>query len=403
MLAPFVRLQQEYSLMRIMRFLSYALLSLFALATLGSFVPALSVLGSLGPALTAFIGPWIFVLSLIGAIWAYRRWRTNHKRRALLVAGLATFAALGTAYVQFQQINVAKANGVTIDVVQAFLAGPQSDGSLKYETAVYAKHDGQNLLLDIYRPNSRTEGKAAPIFVYIHGGGWNRETLKQRQADFRWFAERGYLVISVEYSLSTEKRNTWNIAEPQLGCALVWINTNAARFGGDASRLALWGESAGGNLVLNVAYRASAGTLNPSCAGTLPPIRATLALYPVVDPARMYRPVDPMLGKFGRLMGEQYTGGSPEQYPERYKAIASATHIHANAPPTLLIIPEADHLVAPDAAYTFEQRARAAGIKTRLIRMPYAEHAFDLPSGGIGNQLVRQSMLRFLIDNGQKP
>jgi acetyl esterase/lipase len=400
MLAPFVRLQGEHWLMRVLRFLIYALLSLFALATLGSFVPSLSVLGELGPALTAFIGPWIVALSLIGAIWAYRRWRTNHKRRALLVAGLATFAALGTAYTQFQQINVAKAHGVTIDIAQAFLAGKQSDDSLKYETAIYATHDGQKLPLDIYRPNSPTEGKAAPIFVYIHGGGWNRETLKQRQADYRWFAERGYLVISVEYSLSTEKRHTWNIAEPQLGCALTWISANAARFGGDASQIALWGESAGGNLVLNVAYRASAGTLNPSCAGTLPPIRATLALYPVVDPARMYRPVDPMLGMFGRLMGAQYTGGSPEQYPERYKAIASATHIHAKAPPTLLIIPEADHLVAPDAAYAFEQQARDAGIQTQLIKVPYAEHAFDLRSGSIGSQLVRQSMLKFLRSNG---
>jgi acetyl esterase len=400
MLAPFLRLQGEHWLMRVLRVLSYALLSLFALSTLGSFVPAISVLGELGPVLTAFIGPWIVVLSLIGAIWAYRRWRTNHKRRALLVAGLATFAVLGTSYIQVQQINVAKANGVTIDIVQAFLAGNQSDDSLKYETAIYATHDGQNLPLDIYRPNSRTEGKAAPVFVYVHGGGWNRETLKQRQADYRWFAERGYLVISVEYSLSTEKRQTWNIVEPQLGCALTWVNANAARFGGDASRLALWGESAGGNLVLNVAYRASAGTLNPSCAGTLPSIRATLALYPVVDPARMYRPVDPMLGTFGRMMGAQYSGGSPEQYPDRYKAIASATHIHANAPPTLLIIPEADHLVAPDAAYAFEQRARAAGIRTLLIKVPYAEHAFDLRSGSIGSQLVRQSMLKFLHSNG---
>jgi acetyl esterase len=400
MLAPFVRLQGEHRLMRVVRFLSYALLSLFALATLGSFVPAISVLGELGPALTAFIGPWIVVLSLIGALCAYRRWRTNHKRLAMLVAGLATFAALGTSYTQVQQINVARANGATIDIAQTFLAGTQSDHSLKYETIIYAKHDGQNLPLDIYRPNSPTEGKAAPVFVYVHGGGWNRETLKQRQADYRWFAERGYLVISVEYSLSTEKRHTWNIAEPQIGCALTWINANAARFGGDASRLALWGESAGGNLVLNVAYRASAGTLNPSCADTVPPIRATLALYPVVDPARMYRPVDPMLGTFGRMMGAQYTGGSPEQYPDRYKAIASATHIHANAPPTLLIIPEADHLVAPDAAYAFEQRARAAGIRTQLIKVPYAEHAFDLRSGSIGSQLVRQSMLKFLRSNG---
>lgn len=60
-------------MMRVMRLLGYALLGLFALATLGSFVPAISVLGELGPMLTGFIGPWIVVLSLIGAIWAYQR------------------------------------------------------------------------------------------------------------------------------------------------------------------------------------------------------------------------------------------------------------------------------------------------------------------------------------------
>ena len=44
------------------------------------------------------------------------------------------------------------------------------------------------------------------MFIYIHGGGWGAETLKQREADFRWFAERGFLVMSFEYPLASEKR-----------------------------------------------------------------------------------------------------------------------------------------------------------------------------------------------------
>jgi acetyl esterase/lipase len=102
-------------------------------------------------------------------------------------------------------------------------------------------------------------------------------------------------------------------------------------------------------------------------------------------------------------MSERYTGGSPEQYPDRYAVVNSATHISAAAPPTLLIVPEADHLVAPDAAYEFNAQVQAAGVATRLIRMPYAEHAFDLTSGSIGDQLVRQSTLRFLEEHGLKP
>ncbi len=389
--------------MRIIRLLGYALIGLFALATLGLIFPAIPVLGELGPVLSSAFGLWIILISLIAAVCDYRRWRANGKRRTAFVAILAGATALGMGYAPYRQISVAEANGANINLASIFFAGTQIDNSLKPETIIYTKYDGQSLPLDIYRPKPRADGKAAPIFIYIHGGGWGGQDLKQRQADYRWFVDRGYVVISLEYSLSSKTRHTWNIAEPQLGCALAWVNANAARYGGDVSRLALWGESAGGNLVLNVSYRANQGTLTPSCAGALPHVKTTIALYPVVDPARMYRPVDPTIGVFGRAMGDNYTGGSPEQFPDRYKAIASATHISAKAPPTLLIIPEADHLVAPDAAYAFEKQASAAGVKTQLIKMPYAEHAFDLRSGGIGNQMVRQVMLKFLTEQGLKP
>jgi len=390
------------ALLRIARFLGQAIIVLFALGTLGSFFPAIPLLGELGPMLTSQLGPWITILSLAGAVMMFRSWRRTGKRRTLFLAGFAAFATIGSATILARQVGVARANGAQIDPVQMLLAHSQADAVPPPETVIYSEYDGEKLPLDIYRPTVQHTA-LAPILVYIHGGGWGAQTLKQREADYRWFAERGYLAISIEYPLSSDKRHTWNVAEPQLGCALAWIAVNAARYGGDASRLALWGESAGGNLVLNLSYRANAGMLEPSCAGALPPVRATMALYPVIDPARMYRPLDPMLGPFGRMMGDNYTGGSPERFPDRYRAIASATHISAKAPPTLLIVPEADHLVDPHAAYAFASKARAVGIETRLIRMPYAEHAFDLRSGGLGNQMVRQVMLQFLEAHGLRP
>jgi acetyl esterase len=383
-------------IVRIFLLLGKALLVLFALGTLGSFIPAIPVLGELGPVLIMFLGPWLAILSMLGAVLMFRSGRTGRRPRTLVLAGMAAFAALGTSYILAQQVGVARANGVSVDPVQMLLAGSQSDSSLHPVTVNYAKFEGEGLPLDIYRPIGKLGAKPAPVFVYVHGGGWSSQTLKQREADYRWFATRGYLVISLEYTLSTDKRHTWNVAEPQLACALAWVNANAARYGGDPARLALWGESAGGNLVLNLSYKANAGTLTSSCDGALPQVDAVMALYPVVDPARMYRPEDPLLGLFGRMMGDNYTGGSPEQFPDRYAVIASATHIGPTAPPTLLVVPEADHLVAPAAAYAFEATARAAGIDTRLIRMPYAEHAFDLRSGSVGSQLVRQTMLQFL-------
>lgn len=388
---------------RIARGIAGFFLALFGLATLGSFAPAIPVLGEIGPLLTASYGPWTVLLSLAGAIWTFRRWRNSRKLRTLLVAGLALFAALGMGYIQARQIGVARSNEAKISLASALLSHGQADASLKPVTVIYARHNGQDLPIDIYPLVSRTNGKPVPIFIYIHGGGWGAETLKQRQADFSWFAERGFLVMSFEYPLASEKRPTWNVTHPLLGCALVWANANAARYGGDAQRLALWGESAGGNLALNLSYMANAGTLKPACPGSLPRIAATAALYPVVDPARMYHNPNPLIGVFGRTMTTRYTGGTPEQFPDRYKEIGSATHITSKAPPTLLIIPEADHLVVQEAAYAFAAAARTAGVKTQLIPMPYAEHGFDLRSGSIGNQMVRQAMLGFLTEHGLKP
>jgi acetyl esterase/lipase len=319
------------------------------------------------------------------------------------MAALAAFATIGTAYIQARQIGVARANGVSIALAQAFLPRSQQDDQLPLQSFVYGTFDGADLPLDVYRPARKAGGAAAPVIVYIHGGGWGGQTLKQRQADYRWFVERGYLLIAVEYTLSSDQRQTWNVVQPELGCALAWIGNHLAQFEGDPARIVLWGESAGGNLVLNVSYMANSGTLQPACTGAVPRIAATIALYPVVDVARMYHNDDVVAGRFGKLMSERYTGGSPEQYPERYAVVNSATHISAAAPPTLLIVPEADHLVAPDAAYAFNAQVQAAGVATRLIRMPYAEHAFDLTSGSIGNQLVRQSTLRFLEEHGLKP
>jgi|SRR5579863_130527 len=390
------------ALRRIWRFLVEALVVILALATLGGLFPALPMLGELGPIILSMWGPWVAILPLLAAIGLVLRARKTASRRGYILAALAIFASIGSAFMLARQVAVAKANLVVVDPMQTLLSHSQADDGLRATSFNYTTHDGKPMPLDVYPPLTRHAG-AAPVVVYIHGGGWGGQTLKQRQADYRWFAERGYLVISLEYSLSSKTEHTWNLVQPQLGCALAWVGANAPRFGGDLSRLALWGESAGGNLVLNLSYMANQGTLKPACPGNVPHVAATIALYPVVDPAHMFRNPNPLIAGFGRMMTVNYTGGTPDQFPDRYKAIDSTTYINAAAPPTLLVVPAADHLVDPQAAYGFAAKARSAGVGVSVITMPYAEHAFDMSSGSIGNQLVRQSMLHFLIAHGVKP
>jgi acetyl esterase len=390
-------------LARVARFFSHAVLVLFAVATLGSFVPGIPALGSIGPLLISPFGPWIAILSLLGAIAVYLRWRKTRKGHTFLLFTLAAFAAIGTVYIQAQQIGVARANGLDINLAQTLRVGPVQRDGVEPVLRNYSSFEGQPLSLAIYRANTGKGQPTAPILVYVHGGGWGGGSLHDRAADMRWFADRGFLVISVEYTLSSADRPTWDLAPAQIGCALAWIAGNAADFGGDPSRLALFGESAGGNLVLNVAYMASSSSLEPTCHGALPSIAAAVAAYPILDAVRLYENDDLIASGFARQMATGYTGGTPAEYPARYAAISPVTHIHPAAPPTLVLPGLADHLLPAQPAFEFAAKVLAAGVDARVIAFPYGEHSFDQPGGSIGSQLVRQAILQFLASHGLVP
>ena len=184
---------------------------------------------------------------------------------------------------------------------------------------------------------------------------------------------------------------------------MAWIAANAAQFGGDPSRVALWGDSAGGALVLTVSYMVNAGTLRPSCAGALPHIAATVALYPIVDVAQLYHNDDFNAGIFARYMATSYTGGAPEQYPDRYAVVSANSYVTSAAPPTLLVLASSDHLLPAGPALRLAEQVRAAGAEARVIVFPFAEHAFDDQSGTIGSQFVRIKSVQFLAAHGMPP
>ncbi|GAA5151466.1 alpha/beta hydrolase [Amycolatopsis dongchuanensis] len=106
----------------------------------------------------------------------------------------------------------------------------------------------------IYTPET-VAGPAAPVTVFFHGGGWVFGDLDSQDHYARVVATRSKtVVVSVGYRLAPEHR--FPAAVEDAYAALRWVGENAGTFGADPERIALFGESAGGNLAAITAQEA---------------------------------------------------------------------------------------------------------------------------------------------------
>ena len=106
-------------------------------------------------------------------------------------------------------------------------------------------------LLDVYRPRVREASVLSPAVLYVHGGGFRMLSKETHWVMALQFARQGYTVFSIDYRLVPQHR--FPAALEDAAEAYVWVVANASRYGGDASRLILAGESAGANLVTSLA------------------------------------------------------------------------------------------------------------------------------------------------------
>lgn len=102
----------------------------------------------------------------------------------------------------------------------------------------------------------------APVIVYVHGGAWRAGNKSEAGRVAPYFNSIGYMVVSVAYSLSAPADRQAD----QVGAAVRWVSANIAKYGGDPSRIALMGHSAGTHL-------ASLAALS----GRAPGVRALIA------------------------------------------------------------------------------------------------------------------------------
>jgi len=208
-----------------------------------------------------------------------------------------------------------------------------------------------------------------PGVAYIHGGGWVIGDLDTHDGICRRLArESGCAIVSIDYRLAPE--HPFPAALCDVEAALQWLHAEAHQLGIDPGRIALAGDSAGGNL-------AAAMTLALREKGRPQP-RCQLLFYPVTD-ADLTRPsyVENGEGYFletetMRWFWEQYVPASAA----RRDPLASPLRADdlTDLPEALVITAGFDPLRDEGDAYA--EALRAAGVKTELRRYPGLIHGF---------------------------
>ncbi|MFI2761738.1 alpha/beta hydrolase [Streptomyces echinatus] len=210
-----------------------------------------------------------------------------------------------------------------------------------------------------------------PVILYIHGAGWvfgNAHTHDRLVRELAVGAEAA--VVFPEYDLSPEVR--YPVAIEQNFTVARWVVDEGAAKGLDGSRLAVAGDSVGGNMT-------AALTLMAKERGGLPLLHQVL-FYPVTD-ANFDTPSYHQFatGYFLRRDGmqwfwDQYTTDEAERAQVTASPLRATTEQLAGLPPALVITGEAD--VLRDEGEAYANKLRAAGVPVTAVRFQGIIHDF---------------------------
>jgi len=231
----------------------------------------------------------------------------------------------------------------------------------------------QAIPLRVYRPPGVSDSRRLPVLVYFHGGGWVIGDLETHDVLCRQLtAEAGVSVIAVDYRLAPEHK--FPAAADDAWAATRWIATHAAELGVDADRLAVGGDSAGGNLAAVVALLARE-------AGG-PRIALQILLYPVTDlvsESQSYADLADgyMLTRDSmRWFRAQYLAKEQDAADWRVSPLRAPSL--AGLPPALVVTAGYDPLRDEGEAYA--RRLREAGVSVDAVSFGGMIHGF-VPMG----------------------
>ncbi len=204
--------------------------------------------------------------------------------------------------------------------------------------------------LDVYAPKG---ARVAPVVMFFYGGSWDTG----RRQDYNWvgkaLASRGFVTVIADYRLYPEVRFPGFLEDGAL--ATRWAVDHAAQFGGDPTRIALVGHSAGAYnaamLALDTRYLTAAG-VDPRRVKAFAGLSGPYDFLPLTDPIAI------------RTFGE--AKDLPATQPTRF--------VRADAPATFLATGEKDTYVFPRNTVRLAKALREVGVTVEERHYPEVDH-----------------------------
>ena len=318
--------------------------------------------------------------------------RPSPRPSLLLSTFIKVLSAVGRAPIdKLDAAGIAKARAARFPRSRvAQLVIGRIDPSVVIASAVAPTRDGASLPLRVYRPG---HGDAPmPVVVFFHGGGWVQGNVVNYDPICTSLAAGlGALVVSVDYRMAPEH------AAPTAAYDCIdvtdWLTRRAGDFGGDPRRLAVAGDSAGGNLaaVVTMAFRDQ----------DRDEIRAQALIYPATDMTMSSPSIDehanaPILTKANMLaFRAHYLGSAPGALTDRDPLVSPLFGRLDGLPPALIQTADLDPL--RDDGIRYAAALESAGVTVRLTNYLGAPHGFtSFPGVYRSGAASRSEMIEFL-------
>lgn len=229
----------------------------------------------------------------------------------------------------------------------------------------YAAND-PDARLDIYYPSqlARRE-RLLPTVVWVHGGGFVSGDKGQLGNYARVLAGRGYTVVSVDYTLAP--RAVHPVPARQVNAALAWLVREGARYHVDGRRLVLAGDSAGANIVAQVAT-----------VITSPDYATLMQMKPAIQPAQLRGMLlfcgpydlamihlDGPFGGFLRTVLRAYSGVDDPLSDAGFQRMSVLRHVTAGFPPSFITAGNSDPLLPHSQALA--ERLTGLGVRVDAL------------------------------------